>query len=79
VCCGDNIGWCEAGNHCYKIDGQTRDVCCTDSSCTARVSGGTTITVGSGGSGGSGTTPPPVPTPTATEVVAGYYYFTITW
>jgi hypothetical protein len=41
-CCGDG-GYCEHGNICVKIQGQTRDVCCTNVQCTAHVTGGQTV------------------------------------
>ena len=48
------------------LPGYTYDVCCTDTRCTAYVTGGTTVSK-------------TMAQPTQTQVVYEYYYFTITW
>ncbi|KAK4618007.1 hypothetical protein CLAFUW4_12077 [Fulvia fulva] len=72
--------YCEAGNSCYAFDDSPNDIfCCTNSACTARVEGGTSITVTSS-----------IPTSTqlarTTEIARTtqitrtvYYNFTCTW
>ncbi|KIH92040.1 hypothetical protein SPBR_02966 [Sporothrix brasiliensis 5110] len=74
VCCGDE-SYCDAGNHCYKYADLSYDVCCTDSSCTAYVTGGVTVTR-SQTTTRTYTTPPPS---TATDYNYEAYYFTITY
>ncbi|KAI3321816.1 hypothetical protein HD806DRAFT_147787 [Xylariaceae sp. AK1471] len=67
-CCGDG-SYCYAGNQCYILPGEDRDVCCTNSKCTAHVdeNGSTSYA--------STTTTTRTYTTTSTQ----YYYWTVTW
>lgn len=84
VLLGDGYGYCEAGNHCYTYEGFSRDVCCTDSDCTAIVIGGTTSTVRTPVEAPTGTDvptitqAPPVPSET-TESTFDYYTYSVSW
>ncbi|OAA65656.1 carbohydrate-binding module family 18 [Niveomyces insectorum RCEF 264] len=74
ACCRDESS-CEPGNHCYKVRGYTRDICCTDDTCSAFITGGVTVTRTT--SVPFRTQPPA--TFTNTAVNSNDYYFTITW
>lgn len=80
-CCGDGYGFCDSPNHCYKYQGQVRDVCCTDSSCTAYVDNGVTSYRTSSTRAATATRTATTTTfaATTTAVRAQYYYWTVTW
>lgn len=94
VATGDG-GYCDPGNHCYNYPGYSRDVCCTNSACTAVAIGGSVSTIQTPAVAPTGTEPAPTvyaaPSAASTttnapatitqppRVTYDYYTYTFTW